>query len=193
MATRQQTKERTRKRLISAAQTLFSKKGMDRPSLDEICAEAGVTRGAFYVHFEDRDALIAAVMDEVGKRFLDSLFAGAGAASIAQAFAESMTTGAYPLTKRGGVRPHQLLEACARSKAIRAKYGALVQDAIARLELQLASERQNSTLRRDVDPHALSVLLLMTAIGAHTMLDLELPLDPPALLGTIARLLYSAQ
>ena len=48
-------------------------------------------------------------------------------------FAQAMESGAYPLTKRGGMRPHQLLDACARSKTIRKRYTTLVEDAIARV------------------------------------------------------------
>ena len=171
---------------------LFSKKGIDRPSLDEICAEAGVTRGAFYVHFEDRDDLLAAVMDGVGRAFLESFFGGAaGTLPIASAFATAMQSGAYPLTKRGGVRPHQLLDACARSKAIKARYSALVEDAVRRLRDGMLAEQTAGAMRSDVDPQAMSMLLLMMAIGAHTMLDLDLALDPPALLNALGRLLYA--
>lgn len=192
VATRQESKERTRKRLVSSAITLFSKKGIDRPSLDEICHEAGVTRGAFYVHFRDRDALLAAVMDEVGQAFLDSFFGGAqGTLPLASAFASAMATGAYPLTRRGGMRPHQLLDACARSKLIRRRYTTLVREAIDRLRVRMSTEQSAGTLRAELDPKAVSVLLLMLAIGAHTLVDLDLELDPPSLLGTLGALLYS--
>ena len=50
---------------------LFAKHGLDGPSLDDICAHAGFTRGAFYVHFEDRDDFLVAVMDRVGRQIVD--------------------------------------------------------------------------------------------------------------------------
>jgi len=43
---------------------------LDTPSLDDICDRAGFTRGAFYVHFADREALLVAVMDHVGESFV---------------------------------------------------------------------------------------------------------------------------
>src|SRR5690242_13784541 len=72
--TREATKQATREALVLAGKKLFAKKGLDGPSLDAICEQAGFTRGAFYVHFKDRDDLLAAVMDEVGREYLDGLF-----------------------------------------------------------------------------------------------------------------------
>src|SRR5262252_1452795 len=52
--------QRTREALIQAGIELFAEKGLDAPSLDEICDRAGYTRGAFYVHFADRDEFVVA-------------------------------------------------------------------------------------------------------------------------------------
>jgi hypothetical protein len=90
------------------------------------------------------------------------------------------------------MRPHQLLDACARSKAIRKRYTTLVQDAIARLGERMRAEQTSGVVRSDVDAQSVAVLLLMTAIGAHTLSDLEVTLDPAALLGTLGTLLYPA-
>jgi AcrR family transcriptional regulator len=55
---------RTRRALVSAAAGLIAEKGFERTSLDEICARAGMTRGAFHGNFESRDALFMAVMEQ---------------------------------------------------------------------------------------------------------------------------------
>src|SRR5688500_7579666 len=64
MPTREQTRADTREALIEAALGTFVGAGLDAP-LDEICRRAGYTRGAFYVHFPDRDALILAVVEQI--------------------------------------------------------------------------------------------------------------------------------
>src|SRR5690349_19366571 len=74
--TRAETSAETRDALIKAGIELFAESGLDAPSLDAICARAGKTRGAFYVHFADRDAFIAAVMDSIGLPFLDGVLGG---------------------------------------------------------------------------------------------------------------------
>src|SRR5688572_24827364 len=55
----------TRDALIDAALVEFIEHGPSAPSLDAICDRAGYTRGAFYVHFKDREDLLVAVMDRV--------------------------------------------------------------------------------------------------------------------------------
>lgn len=55
---RDESMQETRAALVGAAPELFAKEGLDA-SLDAICERAGFSRGAFYVHFSDRDALDA--------------------------------------------------------------------------------------------------------------------------------------
>ncbi len=159
---------------------LFAEAGLDGPSLDAICERAGFTRGAFYVHFADRDDFLVAVMEEVGRGFLDAVI-GHGLAPTIERFMASVASGLYPLTKQGGVRPYQLYDACARSPAIRQRYLQIIGLAIERLTVVVADGQQQGTLGRAVPANDAAALLLALAIGAHTMLDLELALDYAAL------------
>ena len=43
----------TRERLIDAAIDVFAEKGVLGASVEEICEDAGFTRGAFYSNFDD--------------------------------------------------------------------------------------------------------------------------------------------
>ncbi|HSJ98414.1 MAG TPA: TetR family transcriptional regulator, partial [Myxococcota bacterium] len=70
---RERAKAETREALVQAALAEFAAQGLDAPSLDTICARAGFTRGAFYVHFRDRDELVASVMDRAFGAFLDAM------------------------------------------------------------------------------------------------------------------------
>ena len=54
----------TRAALVDAALTTFARDGVDGATLAGIAAAAGVTRGAVYHHFADKDALLSAVFSE---------------------------------------------------------------------------------------------------------------------------------
>ena len=53
----QRRAEETRNRILSAAQTCFSRSGFAAASVADICTEAGVTKGAFYYHFTSKQNL----------------------------------------------------------------------------------------------------------------------------------------
>ncbi|MEX1669171.1 TetR family transcriptional regulator [Zhongshania guokunii] len=57
--------EITRCRILEAAADQFAKQGINRTRLSDIATAAGVTRGAIYWHFCDKEALITAMIDSV--------------------------------------------------------------------------------------------------------------------------------
>jgi TetR/AcrR family transcriptional repressor of nem operon len=52
-------REETRARIVETASRLFQEKGVDRVGVDEIMRECGLTHGGFYVHFRNKEQLIA--------------------------------------------------------------------------------------------------------------------------------------
>jgi len=59
----QQRSEETRTKILEAAIKLFSGRGFNAASVDDICKEAGLSKGAFYHHFESKQALFLALLD----------------------------------------------------------------------------------------------------------------------------------
>ena len=64
-ATRLRDPERTRERLLQAAFREVYRSGFQSASLDTILVAAGVTKGALYYHFDSKEALGYAVVEEV--------------------------------------------------------------------------------------------------------------------------------
>lgn len=190
-------KRETREALLRAALEAFAEAGFDAPSLDAICARAGLTRGAFYVHFPDRDALVVAVVQRVVGRFLDAMVSADAAADdlrasvrrFADTIAAARTAAGGPQRLLGEPLPaHRILDAARRSAVIRRQLVAIAGDASARLSRASAAAREAGTLRPDVDPATLGALLVVTAIGVLVASELGLPLDLPALRETVLAL-----
>ncbi len=62
---RVETMEENRAKLIAAARKAFAEKGFAAASMDDLAADAGLTRGALYHNFGDKKGLLAAVVAEV--------------------------------------------------------------------------------------------------------------------------------
>src|SRR5215472_16101148 len=62
--------ERTRERLLKAGFREVYRSGFQSASIDTILTAANVTKGALYHHFENKEALGHAIIDEVVATFL---------------------------------------------------------------------------------------------------------------------------
>jgi AcrR family transcriptional regulator len=182
MSVREAAKRETREALLRAGIAEFAEKGLAGPSLDAICARAGFTRGAFYVHFRDRDDFISAVMERVLGHFLDAIIASGDAAhdleeTVAR-FVGALGEGA--LGVGGGFQFQRLLEACARSPEVRGRFTALLEGATRRVARAAAEGQRSGSVRRDVDPGAVGSVLVALALGAVAALEVGLHLDTAA-------------
>jgi len=198
---RELSKQETREALLRAAMGEFAEHGLDAPSLDAICARAGFTRGAFYVHFRDREDLVAAVMERVLGAFLDAVVARGeigeerSLAATVERFAAAVAgprgaraRGALPTGdpadawRAPAVPLHQVLAACSRSPELRRRFVSILEEAIRRVAHAARHEGQG-------DAEALAALLVLTALGVRAALDLDLALDVRAVRDAALRLL----
>jgi AcrR family transcriptional regulator len=67
------TAEQTRERLVDVATELFAERGYGAVGTEEIVARAGVTRGALYHHFRDKQDLFRAVFERLEKGLVASI------------------------------------------------------------------------------------------------------------------------
>ena len=71
--TRAEQREHTRVCLVEAATKVFSRRGYERASLDEVAEEAGFTKGAVYSNFKGKEDLFLATIDRHFERRLESV------------------------------------------------------------------------------------------------------------------------
>lgn len=168
---REQAKLETREALIRAGMAAFSEKGVDLPSLDAICARAGFTRGAFYVHFKDRDDFFAAVADQALRDFINWVIstgeAQGGLGGVVERFLSVLEQSQGLLGA-----PHKLLMQIVARTAQRdpasgpeEQYTAMIRGAIDRMSVVAGEGQVQGLVKRELDPPQLGLLLVASAVG----------------------------
>lgn len=159
----------TRAALLSAARAAFAEQGFARAAREEICARAGVTRGALDHHFEGKRGLFQAVFEELEQEQAQRISA---AASVHTDPFEQLRAGARAYIE-AAVDPaiRQIIHVDARAvlgfeawNAVHRRYGAALLEAPLRA-LGVGRPREAQPL----SPTLLADLLLaaLTAAALH--------------------------
>lgn len=102
----QQRSEETRNHILAASLKLFAQSGYDAAGVAEICAAAGVSKGAFYHHFPSKQAVFLVLLHN----WLEGLDAQVGlvrqgAQSVPQAFLHMSSMMRIVFQAAGGYLP----------------------------------------------------------------------------------------
>jgi TetR/AcrR family transcriptional repressor of nem operon len=178
---RAQAKEASRDALVQAACALFAEQGFDGPSLDAVCARAGFTRGAFYVHFPDREALIAAAMERWLAGWVRTIEVtgdpGGDLARSVQGFIRAVgeaRAGRGDPERAEGIRQlGRLLAGAQRSERARTRLVEVLSGARRLLTVVVAAGQRAGTVRADVPPDGLAAMLVSTVLGVLTAVEVD--------------------
>lgn len=75
--------ERTRAAILDGAMRLFAKKGFASTTTQDLSKAIGMTQGALYWHFEDKEALLVAVLEDLQRKLAAELLREAEGAPTA--------------------------------------------------------------------------------------------------------------
>ena len=168
--------DETKAALVAAAARLFLRDGLDVPSLDAICEEAGKTRGAFYVHFRSREDLVAAVVELALTELLDRIVRpDQDLTAIVRSFVAALSAGALPLSPE--MRFSQVLEASVRSPELRVRFLAMLLIAKGRIADAVERSIASGSVDASRDPHAVAEMLLAIVLGVQAAAQLGAPYD----------------
>jgi AcrR family transcriptional regulator len=166
MIARQTRSEVTRRKIIDAAVELFNDVGYSNAGLGDIIERAGMTKGALYHHFNSKEALAVAIINE-GSDILLKTFQGISRSSAPAL--ESMIHGVLvtvnlgntdKLVRMGAV----LLRIFAKfSEASTLNYGVW----LAEMAKQARRAQAEGDLRDDIDAQAAGEFIVSTMLGAE--------------------------
>jgi AcrR family transcriptional regulator len=165
--TQQARSRATRKRILQHAAKVFARDGYQGASLNRIIRESGLTKGAFYFHFESKEALALATFRYLQERFLGRMLERAGGPE------DGLASLAHVLRTRARLlREEPTLEALLR---IGAELGATAgpasefrafQDLTLGQFAELVRRGQaEGVIRSELDPQATAELIFAAVVG----------------------------
>jgi len=171
---RAESKEATRLALLQAGLAELIEHGLDVPSLDAICARAGYTRGAFYVHFKDREDFFVAVMDWALSGVLMGVVGVNGQTDLESAvsrFANYMTQREWPVVGKYPLATHRLLEAISRSEQLKARWAEVFRKIVEGMAALIARAQARGEARASLDPQRAAEAVVTLGLGAMGLQD----------------------
>jgi len=186
----------TRSRILTAARRVFAAKGYAGASLDEVAADAGLTKGAIYWHFASKGEVLLTLMEESRKRQTHTLPIAIRQWTEADDPTAALTTvlkDQMELCLRHQEWPRLLVEFLAESRdpQVRERFQALTRKRMEIIAEAIAQAQQRQLLRTDVDPFVVAVLLtnLLDGLQQWSLVD-PVALEPASLAPAFAALLW---
>ncbi len=171
---RAETKEATRQALLAAGLAELVEHGLDVPSLDAICARAGYTRGAFYVHFKDREDFFVAVMDWALTGIMAAVVGVNGETDLGSAisrFSRYMTHREWPVVGKYAVAAHRLMEAISRSEQLKTRFAEVLGKVVFSMAELIRRAQAKGEVRSSLDPQHTAELIITLGMGALSLQD----------------------
>ncbi len=188
--------EDTRSRILAAARRVFAHKGYAGASLDEVAADAGLTKGAIYWYFASKSEVLLTLMEESRKRQTHTLPATIRRWTEADDQVTAFTTvlkDQMELCLRHQEWPRLLVEFLAESRdpQVRERFQVLTRKRMEIIAEAIAQAQQRQLLRTDVDPFVVAVLLtnLLDGLQQWSLVD-PAALEPTSLAPAFAALLW---
>ena len=185
---RSERKNKSRDALLRAGLSEFAEKGMGGASIRGICARAGYTPGAFYVHFNSLDEFRTAAMERVvPEGVLDFIRAGATAidpltaldflASWLNRRLKEVEAGREGSAKKRAIEFHHLLTAAALSPQLRDRGLEIIDAGIESLTQIMRSAQERDEVRDDLPPEDMALHLVVYVLGLGVAIQIGVPLD----------------
>ena len=112
--------EATRRKILDSAVDLFSESGYGETGLADVLQRAGVSKGAFYYHFDSKEAVATAIIEEFAKKLQRSarnLFDPA-APELSGVISSTFDSAAIIASDKGAQVGNELLQALSQISSV---------------------------------------------------------------------------
>jgi AcrR family transcriptional regulator len=191
---KEQQSEQTKQQIIEAATQLFARKGFYGTSVSDLTQAVGLTKGALYYHFEDKDALFFAVVESVKSTW------GEAVAEVVTGSKDSLTQIEILFKKHAELLSKNEFMCFVMSnlmnemESVDPKYSSVLEDVYEELILfaeQIISAGQSKgEIRSDVDSRLLSLNIvgMLKGIGCYPKLK-RIPINRIAMADSLVKVL----
>jgi AcrR family transcriptional regulator len=177
--------------IVRAARELFSTKGWQATSMQEVASEAGISTGAVYRYFASKEEILLAVFHRATDLMQEQFDNAAAKPTVLETFRE---VGLGVLTDPECGNPQLQLEVSLAGSYDKEVWGPqqkqFTKDTLAQIQSLVGAAQANGEIAGDLDPVTLAQLLyvLVPGISALRLQMAEEP-DIPALLDLVLTLL----
>jgi AcrR family transcriptional regulator len=166
---RQPRSEVTRRKIINAAVELYDEVGYPSTGLGDIIERVDVTKGALYHHFDSKESLAFAIIDEAVYLLRGALRRASQSSSaleglILGGFAGAELVSSEKLVRTGG---HLLLTFAKFNESVAGYYRSWFAGTVAQVRLAQAE----GDIRADLDADVVGGVILGTLVGAEVISD----------------------
>jgi AcrR family transcriptional regulator len=169
---RQARAEATRKKIINAAVDLFADVGYQSTGLGDIIERAEMTKGALYYHFDSKEALATAIIDEGATTALTA-FRNIGEPSAPAL--ENMIHGVFVVADL--IRTDKTVRIGAQLLRAFGKFNEATVQAQSHLLAKMVNQARQAIvqgdLRDDLDPAAVGEVIVGAMLGAEMLSNLS--------------------
>ncbi|MES1199319.1 MAG: TetR/AcrR family transcriptional regulator [Pseudomonadota bacterium] len=164
-----QLAERRRRQILEAALGCFRRRGFHQATMQEICAEAGISPGALYRYFDSKADIIAAIAEDECESFNEQLRRARTKGALVDALC-ALARGFFAHAAADGALMADLFAEAARDPLVSQSLGRSDQVSVAECAeaIRAAQERGEADVALDPVEAARTLFAAMSGIGLRS-------------------------
>lgn len=169
-------KEEARKKIIAAGLEVMSEKGYSITTMDDIAAYLGVSKGALYLYFKNKDELVAEIMKTAHAKThaaARAIFPKAAPLEAWSAFFDRLIL----VDSKYRAFFFEITAMAARNDTIRNSFSEDLIQSIEKATQGIAFQQKSGLIRTDADPRTLAIAIISIFSGMRSLAVAGVPAE----------------